>query len=49
MKEIFEPLIVDIERMVGEQVKLDKLKRISSQHEKAEQIKVIEAANVNTN
>ncbi|PVH80873.1 putative heat shock 70 kDa protein 12A [Cadophora sp. DSE1049] len=41
LKAIFDPLIVDIERLVDEQVNLVKVKRLSDGHLKANEIKAI--------
>jgi len=40
LKEIFDPLIDDIKRLVDEQVNLVQKKRISESHPKAGEIKV---------
>ena len=41
VKAIFDPLITDIERLVDDQVNLVMVKRMSEDHPKADQIKVI--------
>jgi hypothetical protein len=40
LKEIFDPLIDDIKRLVDEQVNLVQKKRLSESHPKADEIKV---------
>lgn len=40
VKEIFDPLIDDIKRLVDQQVNLVQKKRISESHSKADEIKV---------
>ncbi|RDL33958.1 uncharacterized protein BP5553_08326 [Venustampulla echinocandica] len=41
VKKIFDPLILDIERLVDDQVNLVKVKRMGDQHPKAQEIKAI--------
>ena len=42
VKTIFDPLIIDIERLVADQVNLVTVKRMSEGHSKEDQVKVIE-------
>jgi hypothetical protein len=39
VKDIFDPLIIDIERLVSEQVNLVKIKRAEEYHERGDEIK----------
>ena len=40
LRRIFNPLITDIQRLVDDQVNLVKVKRLSENHPKAQEIKV---------
>lgn len=46
VRDIFEPLVVDVEGMVEEQVGLVRLKRLSERHEQGKLIKVSECQSV---